>query len=136
VSVDARQLDAFVSPSRVGGCLEVARDEMLDRVDRGEPVAWVAAGNAGTVLHGWIATRFERGGRVLWRVTRIGSGDKVRAWTTKEVTQAIASAEALLDPDSDRCLHARTATAGSPNSPAPTWSRASGTRSARRWRRR
>lgn len=106
MTTDRRQIDAFVPPSRVGGVLEVARDEMLDRVDRGEPVAWVAAGAAGTVLHGWIATRFERGGQVLWRVTRLGAGDKARAWTTKEVTQAIASAEALLDPDSDRCLHA------------------------------
>ena len=33
MSGDARQLDALEAPSRVGGCLEVARDEMLERVE-------------------------------------------------------------------------------------------------------
>lgn len=109
MSGDARQLDAFEAPSRVGGCLEVARDEMLERVERMEPVAWVAVGYAGTVLHGWLATAIpERGTtRQLWRVVRLGSGPKVRAWTAAEVTKAIASAEAMLDPDSPRCVRER-----------------------------
>lgn len=110
MTADARQLDAFVSPSRVGGLLEVARDEMLERAERGEPVAWVAVGDAGTVLHGWLATLIRRhagGAPELWRIVRLGSGQKVRAWTTAELTKALTRAEAMLDPDSPRCLHER-----------------------------
>lgn len=108
MSGDARQLDAFEAPSRVGGCLEVARDEMLERVERLEPVAWVAAGDASTVLHGWVAWPANREGTlILWRRARIGSGQKCHAWTSAELTKAIARAEAMLDPDSPRCVRER-----------------------------
>lgn len=109
-ATDGRQLDAFTQASRVGSLLEVARDEMLDRAARGEPVSWVASGNAGTVLHGWLAVVIKRdrdGHPQTWRVTRIGASDKARGWTTAQVTKAVAKAASMLDPDSPRCLRER-----------------------------
>lgn len=96
MSTDARQLDAFDAPSRVGGCLEVARDEMLERVERGEPVAWVAAGKAGTVVYAWVAYRDGD----AWSVSGIGLAAKAHQWSVEEVTRAVAGALSVLDPDS------------------------------------
>lgn len=97
MSGDARQLDAFEAPSRVGGCLEVARDEMLERVERGEPVAWVAPGKAGTVVYAWVAYRDSE---AYWAVAGIGLAAKAHPWPQAEVTRAVAGALSVLDPDS------------------------------------
>lgn len=90
------QLHAFAAPSRVGGCLEVARDEMLERVERGEPVAWVAPGKAGTVVYAWVA--YRDGG--YWAVAGIGLAAKAHPWPQEDVTRAVAGALSVLDPTS------------------------------------
>lgn len=96
MTADARQLDAFVAPSRVGGLLEVARDETLERLGRGEPVAWVAPGKAGTVVYAWVA--YHDGG--YWVVAGIGLAAKAHPWPQAEVARAVAGALSMLDPDS------------------------------------